>query len=309
MTDAGFIGKIRVTGTDRETLLHRLTTNEMRNMEAGEARVNIFTNAKGRVVDLVQMLAEEQSYLLLTSPGRAGTLQKWIDKYTFIEDVKTVDLTAQLGNICLVGEECGAKLAQIASIQLAELSPGHFSKIYWQEAEILVFRPVANPARFDLITSNDSIPALWQELLSEFTPFGFSTQETLRIMQGLPAADHEIIDDYNPHEIGLYPFVNFEKGCYIGQEVIARLDSYQKVQRQLIGVKSETDASQLKDATIWREQQEIGRLTSVAPAPPGTGAIGLAVVRKSFAQANTIVELKRENESFPAILVSLPFHD
>ena len=79
MMDTGFIGKVRVTGKDREALLHRLTTNEMRNMKAGEARVNIFTNAKGRVVDLVQMLAEEQSYLLLTSPGRAGTLQKWID--------------------------------------------------------------------------------------------------------------------------------------------------------------------------------------------------------------------------------------
>jgi folate-binding protein YgfZ len=310
MMDASFVGKIRVAGKDRESLLHRLTTNEMRNMKAGEARVNVFTNAKGRVVDLVHMLAEEQSFLLLTSPGRAGTLQKWIEKYTFIEDVKTVDLTAPLGLLYLEGETCRAKLEQALSIDLAGFPSGHTAKISWQDVEILVHCPAtASPARLHVIAPSENIPALWQALLSEFTPFGFSTSETLRIMQGIPAADHEIVDEYNPHEIGLYPFVNFEKGCYIGQEVIARLDSYQKVQRALIGVQSEIEASLLAGTTIWRQEQEIGRLTSVAPAPRGTGAIGLAVVRKSFAQPNTEVELKRDGESFPALVVKLPFGD
>ena len=200
-------------------------------------------------------------------------------------------------------------MSKVVGLQTPDFAPGNFSRIHNENADNLVFYRAANPARFDLIAPHESIPALWQALLAEFTPLGFATLETLRIMQALPAAGHEIIDEFNPHEIGLYPFINFEKGCYVGQEVIARLDSYDKVQRQLIGMKSETDASLLKGATIWRQEQEIGRLTSVAPASSGTGAIGLAVVRKSFAQAHVPVTLKRENESFPANLVHLHFRE
>ncbi len=310
MLDAGFFDKLRVIGKDRESLLHRLTTNEMRQMQSGASRVNIFTNAKGRVVDRVEMLAEEESYLLLTSPGRAITVQKWIEKYTFLEDVKPHDLTTQLGMISLFGEESAARLEKALGISGAEISAGHFEKTSWQNVEILVHHPeAANPARLNLILPIASEPMVWQSLLSRFTPIGFSTYETLRILPGIPAADHEIVDEYNPHEIGLYPFIDFEKGCYIGQEVIARLDSYQKVQRQLIGVKSETEASLLVGATVWLQEQEAGKLTSVAPAPNGSGTIGLAVVRKTFVQPNTNVVLRREHESFPAVFIKIPFED
>ncbi len=308
MMDSSFFGKLRVTGKDRESLLHRLTANEMRNLKTGQTRVNIFANAKGRVLDRVEMLAEEESYLLLASPGHAVTLQKWIEKYTFLEEVKSTDLTAALGMISLFGKESSAKLETALGIELGKISAGQFIKTSWQTTETIVHQPqAANPARFNLIVAHENMPALWQALLSEFAPLGFSTYETLRIAHGIPAAGHEIVEEYNPHEIGLYPFINFDKGCYIGQEVIARLDSYQKVQRQLFGVKSETEASLLTGATVWRQDQEAGKLTSVAPAPQGQGTIGLAVVRKTFAQPNLAVELHREHRTYPAELVHIPF--
>lgn len=308
MLDASFCGKLRVTGKDRESLLHRLTANEMRNLKTGETRVNIFTNVKGRVVDRVEMLAEEQSYLLLTSPGRAATLQKWLEKYTFLEDMKSADFTAALGMISLFGEESTTRLEKALGIDLVKISAGHFLKTSWQNMETLIHQPeAANPARLNLIVPHENVPALWQALLSAFVPVGFSTYETLRIAQGIPAAGHEIVEEYNPHEIGLYPFINFDKGCYLGQEVIARLDSYQKVQRQLIGVRSEIEQGLLTGATVWQQDQEAGKLTSIAPAPAGSGAIGLAVVRKNFAQPDVAVVLRREHESFPAVLANLPF--
>ena len=307
MINAGFFGKVRVTGKDREALLHRLTANEMRNLKTGETRVNLFTNAKGRVVDRVEMLAEEDSYLLLTSPGRAVTLQKWIEKYTFLEQVQAADLSTALGTISLFGAESAARLENVWGVQLPEISIGQFVKISWQGVEVLVHRPfAANPAAFSLIAPAASVPRLWQALLPQFTVISFSTYEALRVLQGIPAAEHEIVDDYNPHEIGLYPFINFDKGCYIGQEVIARLDSYQKVQRHLVGVQAEAEAAALNGAAVWVQDQEAGKLTSVAPAPR-SGAVGLAVVRKALAQPGTEVTLKRENETFPARLTHLPF--
>jgi glycine cleavage system aminomethyltransferase T len=103
--DRSFGGKLRVSGKDRESLIHRLTTNEMRNLPLGGGVVNVFTNAKGRVVDVVEMFMEEDSIFFLTTPGRANTVKEWIEKYTFIEDVRCEDVTAPYGMISLLARK------------------------------------------------------------------------------------------------------------------------------------------------------------------------------------------------------------
>lgn len=309
MTDMSFLGKLYVSGKDREALLHRLTTNEMRNLVAGTTRVNVFTNAKGRVVDRVEMLAEEERYLLLTSAGRDETLRQWLDKYIFIEDVKVANVTGELAVIGLFGKECVSRLRECLQINVRDLAAGSFIKHKWREHELLVHRPEsASPARLQLLITNAGAIALWQTLLAAFAPIGHDAFETLRILQGIPMAEHELTEECNPHEVGLYPLINFEKGCYIGQEVIARLDAYQKVQRQLMGIKLEAEPQTCTGATLWLKQEEIGKLTSVARAPEGEGAIGLALVKKQYAQPNTRVVVRTNTgESVQAVLGELPF--
>ncbi|MEK7729006.1 MAG: folate-binding protein YgfZ, partial [candidate division KSB1 bacterium] len=130
----------------------------------------------------------------------------------------------------------------------------------------------------------------------------------LRILQGIPMVEHELTEEYNPHEVGLYSLINFEKGCYIGQEVVARLDTYQKVQRQLVGVKLDAEPHACANATLWVDEEEIGKLTSIARAPEGNGAIGLAIVRKQYAQHGTRVAVRTSRgDSLNAALVELPF--
>ncbi len=306
--DRSFLGKVRVSGKDREALLHRLTTNEMRKMAAGESRVNIFTNAKGRIVDLVEMLAQENSYLLLTSPGRAATVSKWIDKYTFIEDVQAADHTAGDAMFSLLGARAAARASECFAGDLSGLPPGNFMKVLWHGAEILVHHPQAvSVARLNVIAAAEVAADLWRELLAHFTPVGFEVYEMLRIEQGLPAADHEIVEDYNPHELGLLPFINFEKGCYIGQEVIARLDSYQKVQRQLFGLQCEAAPESVAGAAIFAGTQEIGKVTSAARAITGEYTLALAVIRRTFAQAGLRADVHTPNGPAAAVLKALPF--
>lgn len=309
MFDGSAFGKLHVLGKDREALLHRLTTNEMRNLPLGATRVNVFTNAKGRVVDRVEMLAQAERYLLLTSPGYGEILRAWIDKYVFIEDVKVREVTNELSLIALFGMESAARLQKELGLVLEELPAGRFSAHSWNGQELLVHRPeAASAARFNLLISAEAVSDLWQVLLPSFTPIGFAAFETLRIMQGIPMAPHELSEEYNPHEIGLYSLINFEKGCYIGQEVVARLDTYQKVQRRLVGIKLDIEPNDLGGATLFAEQQEIGKLTSIAHAPSGHGAIGLALVRKQYADAETQVEVRAPNgELKSARLTALPF--
>jgi hypothetical protein len=155
---------------------------------------------------------------------------------------------------------------------------------------------------------------LWEQATAPAAPIGYVAYEMLRIHRGQPAVGKEIVEEYNPHEVGLYPFINFEKGCYIGQEVIARLDSYQKVQRQLMGITLEVDeASALQtldtSAPIYLSEQLIGQLTSACFSPERGQGIGLAVVRKQFAASTEPVQVRWPERSVAGRLRSLPFID
>ncbi|MDZ7267454.1 MAG: hypothetical protein ONB48_09005 [candidate division KSB1 bacterium] len=307
MIDRSFLGKVVVSGRDREALLHRLSTNEMRGLQPGDSRVNLFTNAKGRVVDMVEMLAGEDHYLLLTSPGRAALLCQWIDKYTFREDVKTTEVSGEWAVIALLGTRA-TPLLQDRFGTHAALPAGRSVKVSWRDHELWLHHPhAATIARYLLIVPATAAPALWQELLRDFMPVGFHVHESLRIRHGIPAADHEIVESYNPHEIGLLPFINFEKGCYIGQEVIARLDSYNKVQRRLMGLQLLSGPEPAAGAAVLAAAQEIGTVTSVAPAITGPFALALAVIRRAFAQPGSRVEVAGPQGNLPAILRELPF--
>jgi folate-binding protein YgfZ len=126
---------------------------------------------------------------------------------------------------------------------------------------------------------------------------GYAAYEMLRLHHGLPAVGKEITDEYNPHEVGLYPFINFEKGCYIGQEVIARLDTYQKVQRLLMKVILEIDQSSAPEwsppsAPIFLGEQLIGQLTSACWSPELGRGIGLAAIRKQFADQAEPIQIR-----------------
>lgn len=306
--DRSFIGKVHVSGKDRESLLHRLTTNEMRKMAVGESCVNIFTNAKGRVIDLVEMLMQGGNYLLLTGPGRAATVSKWIDKYTFLEEVKSVDETNRYALFSLFGAEAAARAGDFFALEAAGVSAGHFLKTTWRETELLLHHPhAASAARLNVIAAAEIAGELWRELLGHFSPIGFDVYDLLRIKQGIPAADHEIVEDYNPHEIGLLPFINFEKGCYIGQEVIARLDSYQKVQRQLFGLQCAAGPERVAGAAIFSGAQDIGKVTSAARAVAGDDTLALAVVRRTFAQPELRVDVLTPSGPAAAVMKALPF--
>jgi folate-binding protein YgfZ len=179
---------------------------------------------------------------------------------------------------------------------------------------IIVHRSGAiTPIQFNLIVPVAEMAKLWEQATAHAVPIGYTAFEMHRIHRGQPAVGKEITEEYNPHEVGLYPFINFEKGCYIGQEVIARLDSYQKVQRQLIGVMLEVDeASTLPTfdtgVPIYLGEQLIGQLTSACFSPECGQGLGLAVVRKQFAASTEPVQIRWPELSVVGRLRTLPFN-
>jgi folate-binding protein YgfZ len=118
-----------------------------------------------------------------------------------------------------------------------------------------------------------------------------------RIEQGLPIAPHELNDEYNPHEAGLVDYIDFNKGCYIGQEVIARLQTYSKVQRKLVGVKfSDPIVSNNGRIILEDNGAEVGTVTSSAISHKLGSPIGLAYIKNSHLKPYTQLSLKLPGE-------------
>lgn len=302
--DRSFLGKARVFGRDASSLLHRLTTNETRHLNVGQRLVNIFTNSKGRIIDVVEMLRREEDYLLITSPGRAPTVLQWIDKYTFIEDVHGEDLTAAYALFSIFGRIS----PHLAGLPLDDILPQHFRAVHIAGADALLQRTdgVA-PEGYNLIVKAEEAVPVWEVLCRHAQPIGFAAYTSLRVHAGIPAVDAEISEQQNPHEVNLLPFVNFDKGCYLGQEVVARLDTYDKVQRRLVGLDFENDKVPPLTRSLWAGDDEAGVLTSAVFSPRRHRVIGLGLVRRKFAEDGQRFVLRSGDDSFSCSVVALPF--
>ena len=129
---------------------------------------------------------------------------------------------------------------------------------------------------YTLIVSTEHQAKLWSKLTeSGATPVGDRLWSTWRIQQGRPSPDRELTDDYNPLEAGLWHTISFEKGCYIGQETIARLNTYKGVKQRLWGVK--LDRAVAPQTPITVAENKVGILTSYTDTPEGS--FGLAYIR------------------------------
>lgn len=303
-----YFGHLRVTGADHVDLLHRLTTNELRPLQPGEGQINIFANEKGRIIDRVMLWKFPDSMRLITSPGNSERVATWIDKYVFIEDVKIENLTPALTTLTVFGP----KSPQILKAFFNHEFNQHHQEIDWSGHRLLVSRTDELQAPgFDLIVETDLAPKLWDELLAAGKPFdlqpmGEAAYEVLRIEAGWPIYGKDFDDQINPHEAGLLPYINFNKGCYIGQEVIARLDTYDKVQKHLTGVILEGNLLPKPQDLIFVDDQEVGYLTSVCYSFGLRKNIALGYVRTKFANEGAEVKVITEEGEISGKLVKLP---
>jgi len=271
--DASAWGRIRLSGRDGLDLLHRLSTNDLLSLKHGESAATVLTTEKGRIVDAIRVLRRNDDCLLLTSIGAEDLLLGWIEKYTITEDVELKIVTGETCMVSLVGPGALRTLAAVRErssldegFPAADVIPG-------AAAEIHLVVPAAGGER------------LWSHFTAAgVAPIGIHAREIFRIMYGVPGRPGELSLDFNPYDVGLQAAISYTKGCYIGQEVIARIDTYQKARRSLVGLSSRTPAVVPGTPVINAAGEEAGRVTSWSSAGLDDCWFGLAVVRSDRAQ-------------------------
>lgn len=284
LLDRSHIGRLSVGGTDAIDLLNRLSTNKLDDLAVGDVMGTVLTTNKGRIIDLLYALRRDDDLLVLTGPDTRQRVAEWIDFYTFIEDVTIEDATDDTAMLSLVGPDATAILPALADVPLYGSSTLAVGGI-----ETLAIRTdFAGTDGYDLIAQAENVDALWDALADMgAAPVGADALRMSCIMNGVSGYGSELTEDYNPLEAGLIRFISFNKGCYIGQEVVARLNTYDKVQRHLVRLSWDADDAPELPVALLHDSRNVGAVTTAATALDGDGCIGLGYVRKAHVDKGT----------------------
>jgi len=300
--DRSHWGRIEVSDADRIRFLHNQSTNDFKIRKPGEGCDTVFVTSTARTIDLASAYLLEDSVLLLVSPNLTEKLMTFLDRYIFFADnVKLVDVTPQTATFSLVGSGSHGLLEKLGAAEIIgqPYASHRLINLAGQDVRVAVGSGLATEG-YILITQVDHSSALQKSLIEAgAVTMSDRAWEQLRIEQGRPMPDHELTDDYNPLEAGLWNTVSFNKGCYIGQETIARLDTYNGVKQQLWGVKLKAPVEAGAIVTVGEEK--VGKLTSVVETE--AGAIGLAYVRTKAGGAGLSVQISGNQTE----LLDLPF--
>ncbi len=271
ISDRSHWGRIRVSGDDRLRFLHNQSTNNFQVLKPGQGCDTVMVTSTARTIDLVTSYVLDDAVLLLVSPNRRQLLMQWLDRYIFFADqVKLTDITAETATFSLIGPQSHGIVEKLGAGDLIGQPDGNH--ILVDGVIVAVGSGLATPG-YTLILTVTNKETLWNQILSYGAgEVSDRPWEMLRIVQGRPAPDAELTDDYNPLEVGLWQTISFNKGCYIGQETIARLNTYKGVKQYLWGIRLHGAAEPGTIITIGEEK--VGKLTSYTTTPDGHFGLG-----------------------------------
>jgi len=275
LVDRSHWGVIELAGDDRLRFIHNQTTNTFEQRQPGEGCDTVFVTSTARTLDLATAYITPDKVLLVTSPGQDQRLMDWMDRYLFPADQVTLkNLTDTMAVFSLVGPASQSLLATLGLDLGPDAVYGQHRVGSLNDARVRIARGSGLALEgYTLLVEAEAAASLWSALTAAGAiPAGETLWHQLRIQNGRPLPGAELTEDYNPLEAGLWQSISFDKGCYIGQETIARLNTYQGVKQQLWGIQL---SAPVEPGTPLRvDGDKVGTLTSVLDTPEGPMALG-----------------------------------
>lgn len=309
--DHSYFGKIKLHGPDALDLINRISTNDMKQLIIGSVCDTVFVSPKGRIIDFARVLRYDDHLILVCRNTEAGQLMDWINRFIFLEDVRLEDVSDQYLWLTVMGPESLRFLRSLSGQRVVEKD-----EQIWINHDDLQFPALLN-SNYMVPAYNFCVPsetsqgvAVWlDEELERYGGLfmGDDAFQVMRIKSGTPAWGNELNDRYNPHEARLLNAVSFTKECYTGQEVIARLDTYDKVQRHLMVLTMDQRPNGPLPLEICCDSEPIGMLTSITDDPVNRKCVGLAYIKKNYAVAAMDIQVDVMCDENPiTATISLP---
>jgi tRNA-modifying protein YgfZ len=276
-------GKIRVSGDDRARLLHAMTTNNVQQLKPGDGCFAFFLNATGRILGDVNLFCFEDRFLLDTEPETRHKLFEHLDRYIIADDVALADETDLISTIALEGPEAKAVLARCG----APIPETPYSTAVWGERTIAKVDSTGIGGFF-IFTSIHDKPWLIQDLENAGAVAATPEDATIvRIENGRPRYGEEITERYLVQETDQLQAVHFNKGCYLGQEIVERVRSRAQIHRVLRRLEIDSAEVPPSGTKLRRADAEAGEIVSAVLSPGLAKVVAMAYVRTPYAEPGT----------------------
>jgi folate-binding protein YgfZ len=313
-------GLLRVSGPESTAFLHRLLANAVLGLGPGRGNRNLLLSPKGKVRFDFDLAIEPERILLSTPPGQAAELARALDTYLFAEKVQIADRTPEHAPV----EVCGPRAAEVvrAVVELERLPAEIGAGEHQGERETLAGRfegaqvivtalPVAGSSGLRLDGGPAVAEPLWEALRAAGArPCGHVARESLRVEAGAAEPGFDVDEQVYPQEARLERAFSLEKGCYIGQEVVAKIDTYGGLNKRLVALRVAGDDPVARGTRLWREEagelRDLGLVTSWAYSFALESGLVLAYVKRRHQAPGTTFRLGDAERGPEAIIVPLP---
>jgi folate-binding protein YgfZ len=299
-----------VSGTEAVQFLNGLVTNDVKALEEGAWMLAAFPNVQGRLIAFARVLRRGDTFLFDTEAATREVVFKALARFTLAGDFRVRDLTGETALLSVQGRRAAVLLGATLGEDAAQTERGRIHTAQWDNHSLNVIRAThTGEDGFDLFLGAEQAPSLWDALVSAGAlTLGFNALETLRIEAGLPRFGIDMDESNVVLETGQDEAVSYTKGCYVGQEIIARIHWRGHVAKRLAGF-SFDDAAQIHQGAKIKaaDGKEIGRVTSSAFSPRLNHAVALGYVKYDYLAPGTEVQIISDEEERAARVHELPF--
>lgn len=302
--------QIEVAGTDGPRFLHSFTSNDIKGLKPGQGCETFITNLKGKVVAHVYALRDADAIWLDGTPGQTDTIVNHLQKYVLIDDVQLKPHSGERGELFITGPLAAQLLQLEDTLPLA----GHIRRETDDRSLDIRRVDLLGAPGFLISASIPQIAIVRQGLLAIGIVEGSAELfEAMRIEAGYPQYGRDITDDNLAQEVArTKQCVSFTKGCYLGQETIARLDSMGHTNRELRRIRFEGSVVPPEGSTILNADgtAEVGTLTSAArelgtsPSGETHSVVALGILKRNACQPGTAVMFRLNEQNLPGTVLS-----
>ncbi|MBI1871444.1 MAG: hypothetical protein HYS07_09655 [Chlamydiae bacterium] len=289
--DFSYRGKILVTGKDRMSFLHSMLSNDIKNLAMGSSCYATLLTPKGKIISDLHVFALKDQHLLELDEANLTKVVEHLSKFMITEEVELKNASDLFGILSIQGPRSN-EIVQKLSLHQSFFSHERCSR-----------------EGFDLIIPIENLEKVWDEiqLQEKIQPIGLSAYNMLRIESGIPLFGSELDEGIIPNEANLEKAISWTKGCYPGQEIVARIKYRGGIKRNLCGILLHENSLPQKSDSVFSGDDEIGFITSSTYSLLMKSNIALAFLKVSTTLSDKKIEIHHGEEILKGIVQILPF--
>ncbi len=300
LAEKDWFGILKLTGVERSSWLQGMVTNDVQKLAAGQGCYAAHLSSQGKVRAHMHILADENELWMTLERATIPNLVSAFDKLLIMEDVQVADVSDEYQILSVIGPKASAVIESWLDTPLA------LQNLY-QHKNFPGCRVMLSDLGFDLWVLRERADKILRGLAaSGATAIDHGTWDVLRTEAGIPVYGVDIDETTTMPELGDRG-ISYDKGCYIGQEVVAKVKYLGHVNRKFVGFVINGGGLPSIKSPVRRDGKEVGYITTTLTSPRMNQSIALGFVSRGSETPNTSVEIIAEGKSHPAKVVELPF--